>query len=63
MLTFIESPLFSDHVHDYLDDDEYAEFQFHVVANPEVGKLCEALAAYARSVGPGQALARAAVYA
>jgi len=39
VLTFIESPLFSDHVHDYLDDDEYAEFQFHVAANPEAGKL------------------------
>ena len=39
MLTFIESPLFSKRVHDYLDDDEYGEFQLHLAANPEAGKL------------------------
>lgn len=42
MLTFIESPTFSRLVYDYLDDDEYAEFQLHLAANPEAGQLVKA---------------------
>jgi hypothetical protein len=39
MLTFIESPIFSRLVYDYLDDDEYGEFQLHLAANPAAGQL------------------------
>lgn len=39
MLTFVESPSFSRMVHDYLDDDEYAEFQLYLAANPEAGRV------------------------
>lgn len=37
--TFIESPLFSRLVYDYLSDDEYADFQLFLAANPEVGDV------------------------
>lgn len=39
MLTFIESPIFSRLVYDYLDDTEYGEFQLHLAANPDAGRL------------------------
>ena len=39
MLTFIESPLFSKLVHDYLDDNEYAELQTFLAINPDAGKV------------------------
>jgi hypothetical protein len=39
LLTFIESPLFSRLVYDYLDDDEYAELQTFLAVNPEAGRL------------------------
>ena len=42
MLTFVESPIFSRMVYDYLDDDGYAEFQLFLAANPEAGRVVRA---------------------
>jgi hypothetical protein len=42
MLTFIESPLFSSLVYDYLDDDEYGALQVYLAANPDAGRLVKA---------------------
>jgi len=39
VLMFIESPLFSRLVYDYLDDDAYAELQTFLAVNPEAGRL------------------------
>jgi len=36
---FVEAPLFSKLVYNYLTDDEYGEMQAHLSANPEAGKL------------------------
>ena len=38
-LTFVESPLFSRQVYDYLDDEEYASFQVYLASAPEVGDV------------------------
>ena len=37
MVTFVESPLFTKQVHDYLTDDEYRVFQEYLAANPDMG--------------------------
>lgn len=39
MVTFVESPLFSKIVHDYLTDDEYRGFQSFIGANPDAGDV------------------------
>ncbi len=39
VLTFVESPLFSKHIYDYLDDEEYAAFQLYLASTPEAGAL------------------------
>lgn len=39
MVTFVESPLFTKQVHDYLTDSEYSVFQEYLAANPEIGDL------------------------
>ena len=39
MLTFIETKLFTRLVQNYFTDDEYAELQNAIVANPEAGDL------------------------
>ena len=39
MVTFVESPLFTKQVHDYLTDTEYAVFQEYLAANPEMGDV------------------------
>ena len=39
MVTFVESPLFTKQVHDYLTDDEYGAFQAFLASNPEVGDV------------------------
>jgi len=39
MVTFIESPLFTKLVHDYLTDDEYRGFQTFLATNPDVGDV------------------------
>lgn len=38
-LTFIETPLFTRIVHDYLSDAEYAELQGFLAAHPEAGDI------------------------
>ena len=38
-MEFIESPLFTDLVHDYISDHEYAAFQAHLAIHPESGAL------------------------
>ena len=39
VLTFVESPLFSRLVYDYLTDDEYADFQQYLASNPDAGDV------------------------
>jgi hypothetical protein len=39
VLTFIETKLFTRLVQHYFTDDEYAELQNSIVANPEAGDL------------------------
>jgi len=39
MVTFVESPLFTKQVHDYLSDDEYGDFQTFLGANPNAGDM------------------------
>lgn len=39
MTVFVESPLFSKLVYDYLTEDEYAGFQTFLAAHPETGDL------------------------
>ena len=36
---FIESPLFTAHLPDYLTDDEYSKLQEHLCEHPEAGKI------------------------
>jgi hypothetical protein len=39
MVTFIESPLFTKQVHDYLTDEEYCVFQAFLATNPDTGAI------------------------
>ena len=39
MVTFVESPLFTKQVHDYLTDTEYRVFQKYLAANPDIGNV------------------------
>lgn len=39
MVTFVESPLFTKQVHDYLTDNEYGAFQEYLAANPDMGDV------------------------
>ena len=39
MVTFVESPLFTKQVHDYLQDDEYRVFQAFLATNPDAGDM------------------------
>ncbi|MCB9009192.1 MAG: transcriptional regulator [Ardenticatenaceae bacterium] len=39
MFTFIESSIFAKYLSDYLSDDEYANLQNFLIANPEVGRI------------------------
>jgi hypothetical protein len=39
MVTFVESPLFSKNVLDYLTDDEYGVFQKFLATNPDTGAV------------------------
>ena len=39
MVTFVESPLFSKNVHDYLTDDEYGAFQKFLATSPDTGAV------------------------
>ena len=39
MVTFIESPLFTRQIHDYLSDDEYSAFQTFLVNSPDAGDI------------------------
>lgn len=39
MITFVESPLFTKQVHDYLTDTEYGAFQEYLAANPDMGDV------------------------
>jgi len=38
-VVFIEAPIFSKLVYDYLNDDEYAALQWTLAARPESGKV------------------------
>ncbi|WP_298270744.1 type II toxin-antitoxin system RelE/ParE family toxin [Geobacter sp.] len=39
MVTFVESPLFTKQVHDYLTDDDYRVFQAFLATNPDAGDV------------------------
>ena len=39
MVTFVESPLFTKQVHDYLTDTEYGVFQEYLAANSDLGDV------------------------
>lgn len=39
MVTFVESPLFTKQVDDYLTDDEYGVFQAFLATNPDSGAV------------------------
>jgi len=41
MLLFVESPIFSKHVYDYLSESEYAAFQEFLAQNLEVGDVVQ----------------------
>ncbi len=47
LLEFIEAPLFTQLLPDYLSDDDYGDLQIHLAKNPEAGRG-EASAAWAR---------------
>lgn len=36
---FVEAPLFSNKIYDYLNEDEYAALQWTLAVNPEAGKI------------------------
>ena len=38
-MLFIEAPYFTHHVHDYLDDVEYAALQWRLVLQPDAGDV------------------------
>lgn len=40
-MIFIETHVFTKHLHDLLDDDSYAEFQRYLALHPEAGDLIE----------------------
>ena len=39
MYTFIESPLFGRLIHNYLNDEEYADLQWHMAEAPDAGDI------------------------
>jgi hypothetical protein len=39
LLTFIETPVFTQQIKSLLDDDQYSDFQAMLVVNPEAGRL------------------------
>jgi len=39
LLTFIETPVFTQQIKSLLNDDQYSEFQAVLIANPEVGRV------------------------
>ena len=39
LLTFIETPVFTEQITSLLDDDEYSKFQAILIANPEAGRV------------------------
>jgi hypothetical protein len=39
MVTFVESPLFTKHVHDYLTEDEFGVFQAYLATHPKTGDI------------------------
>ncbi len=39
MITFVESPLFTKQVHDYLTDDDYRIFQTFLAVSPDAGDV------------------------
>jgi hypothetical protein len=61
MVTFIESPLFTKLVHDYLTDDEYRGFQTFLATNPDVGAVVRGSGGVRKVAGPAGEPARVAV--
>ena len=63
VFTFIESSVFERICPIYLDDDEYAELQQHMMLNPEGAKWSVDRVAFGSFGGSGQAWASAAAFA
>ena len=38
-MLFIEAPIFTKHIYDYLDDEEYSALQQTIALRPDVGKI------------------------
>ena len=58
MVTFVESPLFTKQVHDYLTDIEYGVFQEYLATNPDMGEPYYRIATiYLKQQHPAQARA------
>jgi hypothetical protein len=38
-MIFIETPVFTEDLHEHLSDEEYQQFQQHLAANPEVSDV------------------------
>ena len=36
---FVESRIFTKYIHEYMDDDEYSDFQSYLLANPHIGDV------------------------
>jgi hypothetical protein len=51
MFTFIETPLFTKLVTEYLSDEEYTEFQAYLVENPEAGAVVRAPVGFGKFAG------------
>jgi len=59
---FVESPLFSHYLSDYLSDDEYSELQAYLCEHPDAGDRLKALAAFVNYAGAAQAPASQAAF-
>ncbi len=59
-VSFIEAPIFSKLVYDYLSEDEYAALQWTLAARPESGKVISGTGGAPKSqvVGKGKREAR-----
>jgi hypothetical protein len=52
-MVFIEAPIFSKHIYDYLDDKSYSALQQALALRPEAGKKSLVVVACERYVGQG----------
>ncbi|EAR22285.1 hypothetical protein [Nitrococcus mobilis] len=58
-LVFLETPLFTRLLGDYLTDENYRELQRALMENPEMGDVMPALVDFAKFVGKTHVVAKA----